>query len=509
MRATRWFSLALSLLAASAGADTQRGKVRLTLPKGGRWQEALLTSVAFDNQAVLSPVGGPSTGYDLVLALWPQGPALLLDGKLGKEELEPDPVFQVLRKGKLQLEAARDGHALAYSYDGGATWFGVWIDGPAPFACRHSPMVRGAIVSTRAEALEILTSDAHATRPRLEAVRGNFNDRDAPEGIGAALYALSRPEDAALFDAGIAWLAGPHREEDDESDDEALRASPGLTRAQGAAAAAKLKALEPAKLSALRSRLQAQEEFWSGVDEPSGPPPERPRPVPPPHACSLPPPKAPGAGPLTPAAALQLFGFPKRADEKSCEAWKALDARVAAESKAVTVPPESASPPVAPAKPGPPRPLNPMSDPVMQLQMCVGQLNAIWSARGPFGSGLSLEGPQKALEGYEAEAQRCGHADLRDPKCEERVKKDREAKWWAAWEASRLAACGSASEIAAQAKGCLAAADATPVDDPHRAAMVKSYQWMAVLIVSYTVKELNCRPEKGPALDPVIFEQTQ
>ncbi len=498
MNAPRCAAVLVLSLSLSACADNKKAQQRLELPAGAPFKEALFTTTAFDNAAMLGPVGGPTQGYDAAIELWPEGPRWLLFGRIGKEELKSDPVFQALRKGKLSLKAAPDGHALAYSYDGGATWFGVWLDAHLPFSCHHGPVNPASITPTRTQALDVLQSAAHEQGRGPEANRGDLMGRDVPESNGALSFALARAADGALFDAAVSYLQKETEEARSVRNEHGTRL--GLTGPEGTAAAEKLKALDPTVLAKVRAATKDESDFWEGVDkggEPAAPPAPSASAPSPGQPCTLGPAKG-GALPatLTPLTALDYLGFPKSSDPDACAHAKALAVRFDKERAAVQLPP----------RPSTPAPSRGFGDPVLRLQTCPGQVGAVFTSFGGMPlSGRALDAIKPLQQSYEHEVLRCGHVGQRDKRCEERVKKEKTEAWLAAVERVRVSTCPNVAQLYDLARECISAAEKGEAHDAFERAQATQLEWMIVSTVAGAVQQVSCPLLDPPHFDNVIF----
>lgn len=461
-------------------ASSKEAKVRLELPRGSRYREALLTSRVIDNSAVFHAAGGPTTAYDIHLTLWPEGPTILLEGLFGKSELLGDPTVKALANPKLLLKAAADGHALAYSWDNGSTWRGAYLEGASVLLCVHEQISPRAIPATRKVVLGILRApEAHPkVESRLESMLGGDGRRGELEG--ALLFAAQHPEDSELLDAMIDRLIAAEVPEERGSLELPQRA--GRAARARAAATGRFDALQAARIKT------SAEHFWHGFDEGLldggfDPAPELAVAVPPPRACKIGPARAGSPpSPLAPGGALAFLGFPKSADAAACAAWKELDGQIDVEVRR-ELPPRPASP-------------TPMPQAVMNALMQVSMAMASMMSLGPFGSVTppSAAG-QSVLEAYAHEVKACGHVDERDPKCEARVKKAAQAQWDARVEAARQRACLSLEELFAQVKSAVDATQSQPVADPYYAAIAAQSQWSLLNIASKSLGPVSCPPK--------------
>jgi len=483
-------SLLLVLVTSTASASTHEAKVRVTFPPGAKFREALLSSTAFD--ILPNPMGGPTVGYDLALKLWPNGPVLLLAGEIGHDELKRDPLFSALWAKKADLKEAGDHHAVAYTADG-AQWHAAFIDGPIAFACEHEPVNPAAIVPTAVIARQILTDPKHATVHRFSPNRGDLMMIEADEVKAALAFALAS-KDEALLDAALDWLLA-HPTDERLHGDELFSAETGNALHPRVEARALREKLTP-----LRQVISLRE-FWKGVDTGTAPTssPERVAaplplgPVPAPPPCALGPPRE---GPIpagaTPEVALTYLGWPKQADAHTCDTFKANQARVDAELKALQSAPFNSGVYTG----------GKLSA-ATQLAACRQEMPGRAMEYQPFGQSFSLEAGKPALEAFAHDAMLCGHAEERDKDCEAKAKKAREAQWYALIDAARATGCGRVDPFFARVRECFAIARQSPPDNAGDEASIRQSEWTILQWALFVTQQAHCM-EKKPEFPAIM-----
>ncbi|MFO0633150.1 MAG: hypothetical protein U0168_09895 [Nannocystaceae bacterium] len=125
--------------------------------------------------------------------------------------------WQQLRRPAFDLRFAPDGHALALSLDGGASYELVALDLGDPLYCAHAHFVPGddfaGAPSSRELVLDVLASaDPPQGAGTLHLVPGEYpraRERFATELAVARAWACSHPADAELREAAVAALVRP------------------------------------------------------------------------------------------------------------------------------------------------------------------------------------------------------------------------------------------------------------------------------------------------------------
>lgn len=152
----------------------------------------LLRKRTFARNAAILPHPGP--GASISLWLKSGGQQWLLDARVEPSSMGDGPEVQAKLAplaGALKLRAARDGHAIAWSVDGGQTWRLIFLDGPQPLICFHTPPVNGSPDAPLADparsrelALEIATTGRHDSSAResdVELFGADYDEHGAAE----------------------------------------------------------------------------------------------------------------------------------------------------------------------------------------------------------------------------------------------------------------------------------------------------------------------------------------
>ena len=202
--------IGLLVISTFAGCTcTHNHEKRLALPATAPFHEAVLKGQI---KTVTFALPGPCWVPNAELEV-----SLTVDGVLamhhGDETDSDRPEAQQMIAGKWQLSAAKDGHAVAYSLDDGATWHATYLDVASagtlhPFACRHRkievpPGVEpgDAIPATRATVLELLRNLPRP--PTGDGDPGSLEHypEDAIELSGAFLFAAQHADDEEVAQA--------------------------------------------------------------------------------------------------------------------------------------------------------------------------------------------------------------------------------------------------------------------------------------------------------------------
>lgn len=195
-----------------------RSSARVTAPAGSTWSAAQ-ASMRFEPYQYGAHA---SLSEHVVLSLQLEGKestTLVLDDAYRGDEPgdTPKAEYEQLLDPKFDLRFAPDGHALAVSIDGGATFRPVLFDLDAPMFCRHESFGADAlwdgVPSSRSIALDILASaDPPIGEHRLHLEVGEYpraRERFSTELKVARAYACARPDDAELREAIVAALLRP------------------------------------------------------------------------------------------------------------------------------------------------------------------------------------------------------------------------------------------------------------------------------------------------------------
>ena len=211
-------SLLLFVLGCGGPEPYTRSSERVSAPAGATWTAAQ-ASIAFHPYQYGAHA---SLSEHVVLSLQLEGKertTLVLDDAYRGDEPgdTPKAEYEQLLDPKFDLRFAPDGHALAISIDGGATFRPVLFDLDAPMFCRHESFGAAAlwdgVPRSRTIALDILAS---ATPPigdgRLHLEVGESpraRERFSGELKVARAYACARPDDAELREAVVAAMLRP------------------------------------------------------------------------------------------------------------------------------------------------------------------------------------------------------------------------------------------------------------------------------------------------------------
>ncbi len=430
----------------SCSAFAQSNKARVTLPPGGRYTEALLTSTWFSRALALGPHGEATRGYELVLRFWPKGPRLVIGGNLGDDEVLGDPLYRELEHSQLKLTASVSGHAVSWSLDG-KTWRAAYLDGPVPFFCPHETVKPGVVRPTSEFVRRLLGGAAHPLLPPASNKRYAYMvevDR-GQELRGALAWALRPGGDPKLEALAKSWLGDPRNG--------ALIETEALN--------------EPA------------------VAEPA--PELLPSPSPPRECKAALAELAPVPAELTEAEMLARLRFPDRVDEKICNAWRGLGPLILAQVASMKEPPREL-------------PLDGGKRLTSLMMDCEPMLMAMAFSH-PRSPGVGNPARQ-VIADYEKELLGCGHIDERDEKCERALLGKKQKEWLVAMDAARFDSCASHQEVLEFARGCLEELSKRPSDAPRFEKIKRVWTILGMMAGASEAEFCPPKPVEWPEASP-------
>ena len=184
---------------------TQSHELQLALPPSAPYHTATLRGRVETSRIPALPGPEHVPDSEVWLSLEVDGVALV------SEHDDSDAIVArtcQIAAGNWRLSAARDGHALAYSIDGGLTWHAAFLDvawngSRYPFTCSHRtftapPGVEAgdAAPATRLIAIDVLHGQGRDPKTGERDATHGYTDDD--ELRGAILFALQHPDDEEL-----------------------------------------------------------------------------------------------------------------------------------------------------------------------------------------------------------------------------------------------------------------------------------------------------------------------